>query len=353
MTGTRKRIAVVILNWNGRFFLESFLPDVVRFSEHEADVVVADNASADDSISWLEKHLPMVRIIRLNTNLGFTGGYNEALKQVDYEFYVLLNSDVRVTENWLIPMLELIDKHPQCAAIQPKICSLNHPDEFEYAGAGGGYIDKYGYPFCRGRIFYSIEKDTSQYNDSLEVFWASGACMFIRSAIFHQLNGFDMHFFAHMEEIDLCWRIQREGMQVWYCGSSAVYHVGGGTLPKNNPRKTYLNFRNNLLMLYKNLPIDLFFRVLIARTILDFTAALTFLIRNGKADFKAVFRAHRDFHKMKHLYKSNRTNTHSTHNQYFNLIFWGSVVIEFYLFRSRKFSDLNKFPQASSGIPKV
>ncbi|HRH64790.1 MAG TPA: glycosyltransferase family 2 protein [Bacteroidia bacterium] len=347
MTDTSKRIAVVILNWNGRFFLESFLPDVVRFSENEADVIVADNASGDDSVAWLEKNLPSVGIIRLKKNLGYTGGYNEALKAVGHEFYVLLNSDVRVTDGWLKPLLELMDQHPDCAACQPKICSLAHPDEFEYAGAGGGYIDRYGYPFCRGRIFHSLEKDSGQFNDSLEVFWASGACMFIRSAVFHALNGFDNNFFAHMEEIDLCWRIHREGKQVWYCGTSAVYHVGGGTLPKNNPRKTYLNFRNNLLMLYKNLPADLFLKVIIARTIFDSAAAILFLIRNGKADFKAVFEAHRDFHKMKKLYQSARTNTHNTHNQYFNLIYWKSIVLSFYLFRSSKFTDLNKFPMAS------
>lgn len=353
MAGTKKRIAVVILNWNGQFFLESFLPDVVRYSEGLADVIVADNASADESVNWLRKNLPAVRIIQLEKNLGFTGGYNEALKFVDYEYYVLLNSDVRVTPDWLQPVLDLMDKNPECAACQPKICSLAHPDEFEYAGAGGGYIDVYGYPFCRGRIFHSLEKDSAQFNDSRQVFWASGACMFIRSSVFHQLGGFDTEFFAHMEEIDLCWRIHREGMQVWYCGTSTVYHVGGGTLPKNNPRKTYLNFRNNLLMLYKNLPADLFLKVIIARTILDSLAAIIFLFRNGKADFTAVFEAHRDFHKMKKQYKTTRLNTHTAHNQYFNLIYQNSIVLAFYLFRSKKFSDLNKFPQAKKSGEKV
>lgn len=353
MAGTQKRIAVVILNWNGRFFLESFLPDVIRFSQDLADIIVADNASSDDSIAWLKNHLPEVRIIQLDKNLGFTGGYNEALKQVSHEYYVLLNSDVRVTEGWLKPLLELMDKNPERAACQPKICSLAHPTEFEYAGAGGGFIDHFGYPFCRGRIFYSLEKDEGQFNDSRQVFWASGACMFIRSSVFHELNGFDSNFFAHMEEIDLCWRIHREGKEVWYCGASTVYHVGGGTLPKNNPRKTYLNFRNNLLMLYKNLPVDLFPKVIIARTILDSAAALIFLVRNGRADFKAVFQAHKDFHAMKKGYKGFRTNTHNVHNQYFNLIYWRSIVLSFYLFKSRKFSDLNRFPQVHENRGKV
>ena len=246
------RIAVVILNWNGRHFLEKFLPDVIRFSSDDASVVVADNASTDDSVEYLKKNFPSVRIILNEKNEGFTGGYNRALEKVEAEFYVLLNSDVEVTQDWLKPLLRLMDANKKIAACQPKILSYHEKDKFEYAGAGGGFIDKNGYPFCRGRIFSELETDHHQFDDERPVFWATGACMFVRASVYHELKGLDENFFAHMEEIDLCWRMQRAGYEVYYCGKSTVYHVGGGTLPKNNPRKTYLNFRNNLITFTKN-----------------------------------------------------------------------------------------------------
>lgn len=338
-----KRIAVVILNWNGRNFLEKFLPDVVRFSSEEAEVIIADNASTDDSVSFLEKNHPSLRIIRLEENKGYTGGYNAALKQIDCEYYVLLNSDVSVTKNWLTPLLALMDRENKCAACQPKILSFARPDEFEYAGAGGGYIDRFGYPFCRGRIFLELEKDKGQYNDSREVFWATGACMFVRAAAFHELGGLDEDFFAHMEEIDLCWRMHRAGYSVWYCGSSVVYHVGGGTLPKNNPRKTYFNFRNNLFMLYKNSSPGTFAFTLIIRTLLDFVAAITFLFGSGTKDFYAVLRAHRDFYRGKSRYANRPKMRFLSDNQYINMIYKGSIVWAFYILRIRIFPDLKFF----------
>ena len=330
------KTAVVILNWNGRSFLEKFLPDVIRHSS-AAEVIVADNASTDDSVSFLQTNFPSVRIIQNASNSGYTGGYNEALVHVDAEYFVLLNSDVEVTANWIEPIIQLMDSDKTIGACQPKILSYYHRDEFEYAGAGGGFIDRYGYPFCRGRIFNSMEKDEGQYNDTREVFWATGACMFVRSKVFRELKGLDNRFFAHMEEIDLCWRMHRHGHKVYYCGSSTIYHVGGGTLSKNNPRKTYLNFRNNLLMIHKNsgsrkTSIFLF------RLIFDIVAALKFLISNGYADFSAVFKAHWDFSSMKKHYKAEPEGTvHAFEN---STIYNRSILWDYYLCNRKSFGAL-------------
>lgn len=335
------RIAVVILNWNGRHFLEKFLPDVIRHSEGDADIIVADNASTDDSVEFLRKNLPAVRIIINEKNEGFTGGYNRALEKVDAEFYVLLNSDVEVTRDWLKPLLKLMDSDPTIGACQPKILSYHEKNKFEYAGAGGGFIDRNGYPFCRGRIFNALEEDQHQFDDNRAVFWATGACMFIRSSVYHQLNGLDEHFFAHMEEIDLCWRMQRAGHLVYYCGQSTVYHVGGGTLPKNNPRKTYLNFRNNLLLVYKNAQPEEFQIIYRFRQLLDFIAACKFLITNGFADFKAVLVAHRDFRRMRKLYDPENSDHFSV--KAYSYIYKGSIVWDFYVRGRSKFSQLKKW----------
>ena len=340
MIESGNRVAVVILNWNGKSFLEKFLPGISKSCKDIADLIVADNASSDDSLLFLEKNYPSVRIIKLPKNNGYTGGYNEALQQVSNEYYVLLNSDVEVKDDWISPLLKLMDSDTKIAACQPKILSQSRPDEFEYAGAGGGFIDKFGFPFCRGRIFYSLEKDLGQYDDECQIFWATGACMFIRSSCFRELNGFDNSFFAHMEEIDLCWRLQNAGYQIWYSGKSKVYHVGGGTLPKNNPRKTYYNFRNNLFLLYKNLDPKRFRKVMLFRVLVDTVAAVKFLFSNGWKDSSAVFQAHRDFQRGKKEYKQLQSRVKPPDFQNNNGIYQGSIVFSYYLAGCKKFSEL-------------
>ena len=295
------KIAVVILNWNGVKLLEQFLPSVVQYSS-EATVFVADNASTDESISFVKANFPTVQIIENDYNFGFAQGYNEALKNVDADIFALVNSDIEVTENWLQPIIETFKNEPQTAIIQPKILDYKRKEYFEYAGAGGGFIDKYGYPFCRGRIFETLEKDNGQYNDSCEIFWASGACFFIRSYVFKELNGFDADFFAHQEEIDLCWRAFNNNHIVKYNGNSNVYHVGGATLKEENPKKTFLNFRNSLLMLTKNLPKESLFQVLFIRMVLDGIAGIRYLFQGKFAHFFAILKAHFYFY---HLISMN------------------------------------------------
>ena len=292
-----KKVAVVILNYNGRKFLEQFLPIVLANCPDWAEVVVADNASTDTSVAFVRECFPDVRLIENGSNGGFTTGYNLALQQVEAQYYVLLNSDIEVTPHWIEPVVEMMDSDPQIAACQPKILSYYHKDEFEYAGACGGFIDKYGYPFCRGRVFQHLEKDKGQYETPMEVFWATGACMFVRADLCHQMGGLDDSFFAHMEEIDLCWRLKNEGFKVFCCPESKVYHIGGGTLPKNSPRKTYLNFRNNLSLLVKNLPKHRVFPVIAFRILLDWVAAFKFLIEGCFKDFLMVYKAHFDFYR--------------------------------------------------------
>jgi GT2 family glycosyltransferase len=303
--------------------------------------VVADNHSTDDSVSFLREKFPGVRIILNDSNFGFAGGYNLALKQVDAEYYVLLNSDVEVTENWVLPVIELMKSDTRIAACQPKIRSYKQKSEFEYAGAAGGFIDKYGYPFCRGRIFASLEKDESQYDDAKEIFWATGACLFVRAEIFHQLGGFDEAFFAHMEEIDFCWRIHRAGFKVMYCPSSLVYHVGGGTLPKNNSRKTYLNFRNNLTMLYKNADRKQLFSILLFRTFFDLAAAIVFLFTSGWKDCVAVLKAQIYFHLHKVKFERNEKRTDEYEGK--SLIFPKSILFSYFIFNKKKFSDIEHY----------
>lgn len=288
------KTAVVILNYNGERFLREFLPSVLAHSG-DAKIIVADNGSTDLSADVIKQKFPAVELIQLGNNYGFCGGYNRALKQVEAEYYVLLNSDVEVTPEWLTPIVNLLDEHPEIAAVQPKILAYNEKDRFEYAGAAGGFIDSLGYPFCRGRVFNVTEKDHGQYNDGREIFWATGACLVIRSKIYHELEGLDEDFFAHMEEIDLCWKIQRAGYKVFYCGVSSVYHVGGGTLSKSNPRKTYYNFRNGLSLVYKHWSTGELFRKLPVRILLDYVAALKFLLSGKPGDARAVIRAHYHF----------------------------------------------------------
>jgi GT2 family glycosyltransferase len=291
------KIAVVVLNWNGVKLLEQFLPSVIQFSP-EATVYVADNASTDESVAFIKNNFPTVKIVQNKTNQGFAGGYNEALQYIDAEIYALVNSDIEVTQNWLKPILETFSTEPETAIIQPKILDFKRKDYFEYAGAGGGFIDQFGYPFCRGRIFDTLEKDNGQYNDKTEIFWASGACFFIRSAVYSELEGFDQDFFAHQEEIDLCWRAINKGHVIKYNSESIVYHVGGATLQQANPQKTYLNFRNSLLMLTKNLPQDSLFKVLIIRLALDGVAGIKFMIEGQFAHCWAIIRAHFSFYRL-------------------------------------------------------
>lgn len=301
------KIAVVILNWNGRKMLERYLSNVLTYSQEDATVVVADNASTDDSVEWLRQHHPDVPLIVLEKNWGFADGYNQALAHIEAEYYVLLNSDVEVTHHWLTPLVEFMDSHADVAACQPKLLAVHDHDSFEYAGACGGFIDHYGYPFCRGRIFDTVEQDNGQYDTAAEVLWATGACLMVRSNDYWEVGGLDGRFFAHNEEIDLCWRLRQRGRKVYCLPDSQVYHVGGGTLPKSNPHKTYLNFRNNLTMLYKNLPDNEWHKVSRMRLVLDYVAALKMLLlEHNVGEFKAVLRARRDFHRWKHDFDDDR-----------------------------------------------
>ena len=289
------KIAVVILNWNGVKLLEEFLPYIVNYSP-EADIYVADNASTDDSVAFVKTNFPSVQIIQNKSNLGFAEGYNEALKSVDAEIFALVNSDIEVTENWLKPILQTFENEPKTAIIQPKILDYKNKEYFEYAGAAGGFTDKYGYMFCRGRIFDTLEKDYGQYDDNYEIFWASGACFFIRSSVYRQLKGFDADFFAHQEEIDLCWRAFNKGLVIKYNSQSVIFHLGGATLQQGNPKKTFLNFRNSLLMMLKNLPKNQLFHVLFIRLILDGIAGIHFLFQGKFKHLLAIIKAHFAFY---------------------------------------------------------
>lgn len=336
------KTAVVILNWNGKDFLDKFLPSVIQYSRGYADIIVADNASTDGSVEFLKKSFPEVSVIRNQLNGGFAKGYNDALAEVDAEFFVLLNSDIKVTENWIQPVITLMENDPQVAACQPAIRSFHHPEKFEYAGAAGGFIDAFGYPFCRGRIFQHLEVDHGQYDDPIEVFWATGACMFVRADIFREFGGFDADFFAHMEEIDFCWRVKHAGYKIMVCPESKVFHVGGGTLPKRSSFKTYLNIRNNISLLYKNLPSDRLLPVFVTRLILDGVAAFKFLVDGGFADFWAVVRAHMSFYRN---FNKHRKKRHSINHQKVSQIYQGNIVVDHFLRRKNKYTDLhpNKF----------
>jgi GT2 family glycosyltransferase len=320
------KIAVVILNWNGVNLLEQFLPSIMQFSD-EADIYVADNASTDKSILFVRDHFPTITIIENKNNFGFAQGYNEALKSVDAEIFALVNSDIEVTRNWLKPIIETFNKEPQTAIIQPKILDFKRKEYFEYAGAAGGYIDKYGYPYCRGRIFETIEKDEGQYDDYCEILWASGACFFIRSSVYNDLKGFDNDFFAHQEEIDLCWRAFNKGHKIKYNSQSVVYHVGGATLEIGNPKKTFLNFRNSLLMIVKNSPKQKLYWILFIRLILDGVAGIKFLFQGKIKHFLAIIKAHFSFYRLFSINYKKRSSIQS--NKYYKL---KSVVLNYYVF---------------------
>ncbi len=328
------KVAVVILNWNGAKLLQQFLPSVLRYSP-EATVFVADNASTDDSIAVLKTQFPSVQIIQNQDNYGFAKGYNEALKNLNFDIYALVNSDVEVTENWLQPILEKFKNEPKTAIIQPKILDFKNKAFFEYAGAAGGYIDQYGYPFCRGRIFDTIEKDHQQYDDETEIFWASGACFFIRSEVYHALQGFDDDFFAHQEEIDLCWRAINRGYQIQYTSKSTVYHVGGATLQQGNPKKTYLNFRNSLLMLVKNLPKSRLIPILFVRLCLDGLAGIQFLVKGKPKHTLAILKAHFSFYYLLLRFYKKR-EAHQT-----KMYFKTKSIVYFYYIQKRTIFAVN------------
>jgi len=327
------RVSIVILNYNGESHLQTFLPSVVKYST-DHDIVVIDNGSSDGSLLFLSKNFPSVKIIRHEKNLGFCGGYNEGLKHIDSEIYVLLNSDVEVSENWLRPCISLLDSDESIAACQPKILSYLRKDQFEYAGAAGGFIDKFGYPFCRGRIFQKLEKDEGQYNEVVPVFWASGACLFLKAKVFQNLGGFDTRFFAHMEEIDLCWRIQNSGLKIYCNPESVVYHLGGGTLKKESPQKTYFNFRNNLLTILKNSSSAKLWQIIPARIFMDLLALFVFTLRDGFPHGMAVIKAYISVIRLKEKRDYKLTNVKLSG------IYPKSIVFSHYMRRKGKFSNL-------------
>lgn len=310
-----KKIAVVILNWNGAKLLEQFLPFVVKYS-NEANLYVADNASTDESIQLVKSRFPDIKIIQNEGNYGFAKGYNQALKEVEEDYYALVNSDIEVTENWLSPILSIFEKESSIGIIQPKILDYKKKECFEYAGAAGGYIDKYGYPYCRGRLFDTIEKDTHQYDNETEIFWASGACFFIRKEIYRKLNGFDDDFFAHQEEIDLCWRAFNMGYKIKYTHQSVVYHVGGATLNQSNPKKTFLNFRNSLLMLLKNLPKEKLISIIFMRLCLDGLAGIQLLLKGKFNHCFAIIKAHFSFYSL--VFKNLEKRTSVQKDNYYH-----------------------------------
>ncbi|HIY75727.1 MAG TPA: glycosyltransferase family 2 protein [Candidatus Sphingobacterium stercorigallinarum] len=332
------KVAVVILNWNGKYFLEKFLPSVFNSTYPNIEFVIGDNGSSDDSVAYVKKNFPVFRIIENGENLGFAGGYNRVLEQVDADYYVLLNSDVEVTPGWIEPVIEQLQADPLLVACQPKILSYHYKGEFEHAGGAGGYIDCFGFPFCRGRILTHLEQDLGQYDDAREIFWATGAALFIKADSWKEANGFDADFFAHFEEIDLCWRLKRMGYKIGYCPSSQVFHVGGGTLKTSNPQKTYLNFRNNMVMLQKNLPTWSAIIIICARLWIDLFAIIKFLVDRKGADAWAVSRAHQYF--FLHFFKNRKKRQHFATKANRIGTYKRSILWDFYVNKIHRFSQL-------------
>lgn len=329
------KVAVVILNWNGENFLTQFLSKVVEYSQG-AEVIVADNASTDGSIGYLKSSFPALKIIENRANEGFCKGYNLALNQIEADYYVLLNSDVQVTENWLLPAIAYLELNKDIAALQPKIKSYYKRDEFEYAGAAGGFLDYDGYPFCRGRLFQSLEKDTGQYDEIAEIGWASGACLFIKASVYHELGGLDEDFFAHMEEIDLCWRVWNAGYKIVYYPQSVIYHIGGGTLPKNSTHKTFLNFRNSLYLFHKNYPGNDLPLKFLKRLVMDGLAGIKFLVQGYPLDTFAIIRAHFAYYSaIPKLHKKRIQLTHNSHK----MLMKYSIVWGYFVLGKKKFKD--------------
>ena len=339
----KNKTAIVILNWNGEKLFQKFLPSVIRNSTAEnVEIYVADNNSTDHSLEYLRSNFPTVEIIELDKNYGFAEGYNRALKQIEADYFVLLNSDVEVTPGWLEKCIQLLENNTKIAAVQPKILSFEKPHLFEYAGAAGGFIDKFGYPFCRGRILNQMEADVGQYNQATSIFWASGACMFVRADAFKKAGYLDGDFWAHMEEIDLCWRMKSLGYEIWYQPDSVVFHLGGGTLSYNSPKKVYLNFRNNLFMLYKNLPEKYFKRIFFTRLVLDGVAACKFLAGFYFRSFWAVLKAHASFHQnLFKLKRKRRELQQKVQIEDHREIYRKSIMWKFFIQKKKKFSVLN------------
>jgi GT2 family glycosyltransferase len=336
------RTAIVILNYNGAQLLTQFLPGVVA-NASGAEVIIADNASTDGSVAWVKQNFPQVKLIVLSQNYGFCGGYNRALREVQSDYYLLLNSDVEVTKGWLDHLVKVLDARADVAAVQPKILSYHQREKFEHAGAGGGFIDSLGYPFCRGRIFDHVETDRGQYNDDVSVFWSSGACMLIRAKSFHQFGGFDEDFFAHMEEIDLCWKLHRDNQRVTYCGESVVYHVGAGTLAYGSPRKVYLNFRNGLYLLLRHLSVGAFITRMPLRALLDGVAAIRFLLSGQWASGSAIVRAHVEFFLTLGREIKKRRALHAAYPRYSREgMRNGSIVFEYFVRGRKTFNELVK-----------
>ncbi len=330
------KIAIVILNWNGKKLLKQFLPSVINFSSNQATVYLADNASSDNSIAYVKKYFPTIKIVQNKLNGGYAKGYNEALKYIKADVYCLMNSDIEVTKNWLIPIIKLFKNEYDTAIIQPKLLDYKNKKKFEYAGAAGGFIDLFGYPYCRGRIFNFLETDNGQFNDTSEIFWASGACFFIRSKIFHELGGFDEDYFAHQEEIDFCWRSINEGYKIKYVGASTVYHVGGATLQETNPHKTFLNFRNSLLNIVKNVPNRWFLFVIISRLILDGISGIKFIIEMKPMHSLAIIKAHVSFYRNFMRFFKKRRNLKKKLNYYSHI----SIVWQYFILRRKKYNTL-------------
>ena len=330
------KIAIVILNWNGKKLLEQFLPSVVNFSLQEATIYIADNASTDSSIRYVKEFFPAVKIVENTINGGYAKGYNDALRSVNADIYCLLNSDIEVTENWLKPIMKVFKSDKKTAIIQPKLLDFKDKTKFEYAGAAGGFIDLFGYPYCRGRVFNQLETDTAQFNDETDIFWASGACLFIRSNVYHLLDGLDEDYFAHQEEIDLCWRAKNCGYKIKYVGTSTVYHIGGATLQETNPQKTFLNFRNSLFNILKNIPKKLLLFVLISRLILDGIAGIKFILELRPIHTLAILKAHLSFYKnfFKFLEKRKKLNKNQEYK------FFNSIVWQHFILGRKKFKDL-------------
>ncbi len=332
------KIIVAILNFNGKSWLEQFLPTVIEKSA-EAEIVIIDNDSSDESVDYLSSQFPLIRVIRNDKNHGFAGGYNEGLKNLEADYFVLLNSDVEVTDNWIMPVINLLENTVDAVAAQPKVLAYNSKNKFEHAGAAGGMMDKYGYPFCRGRIFDATEEDTHQFNDNKAVFWATGACLFIKAETYKQQNGFDGAYFAHMEEIDLCWRIKNTGKQIYYCSESTVYHVGGGTLNYMSPFKTYLNFRNSLYTLHKNYS-GFLLGIIFIRLLLDGIAGVKFLFGGEFKNIWSVLKAH--FHYYRHIPTLNKQRRAIQQQNYQSMVgvYNKSIVWKYFVQQKRKFTDL-------------
>lgn len=332
-------VAVVILNWNGRKFLEQYLPSVFNSSYPNLQIIVGDNHSTDDSVAYLNENFPLIKVIQNDDNYGFAEGYNKVLAQVEADYFVLLNSDVEVHHNWIKPVIDLMERDESIAIAQPKIKSVINRKEFEYAGAAGGFLDILMYPFCRGRIFNTVETDKNQYNDNCEIFWASGCALFIKSAVWRRVKGLDENFFAHMEEIDLCWRVKNLGYKVMYCANSTVWHVGGGTLAVESPRKTFLNFRNNYYLIRKNVKPSAAFFVIPFRFCLDFLALLKFLFAGKFKNAMAISKAHRNvilsFFSDKVAYNKDISERPNTAGLYKN-----SVVWDYFVLNNKTFSEL-------------